>query len=109
MPYNVYDSEGVLIDDLLINPRNKATSDGATRIPYTSPNATAPRALAEGSSPRGWQCRQGITGDERFKVRFNKRARQRLTNETGLDIIWAHLDGDPYQWMALPTSQPTWC
>ena len=34
--YNIYDSEGVLIDDLLINPRNKYTFsrlDGATSHP----------------------------------------------------------------------------
>ena len=89
--YNVYDSEGVLIDDLLINPRNKYTFsrlDGATSHPVYITERNSTEGLGRGIKVRGdGSAEQGITGDERFKVRFNKRARQRLTNETGLDII----------------------
>ena len=89
--YNVYDSEGVLIDDLLINPRNKYTFsrlDGATSHPVYIAERNSMEGLGRGIKVRGdGSAEQGITGDERFKVRFNKRARQRLTNETGLDII----------------------
>ena len=89
--YNVYDSEGVLIDDLLINPRNKYTFsrlDGATSHPVYIAERNSTEGLGRGIKVRGdGSAEQGITGDERFKVHFNKRARQRLTNETGLDII----------------------
>ena len=89
--YNVYDSEGVLIDDLLINPRNKYTFsrlDGSTSHPVYIAERNSTEGLGRGIKVRGdGSAEQGITGDERFKVRFNKRARQRLTNETGLDII----------------------
>ena len=89
--YNVYDSEGVLIDDLLINPRNKYTFsrlDGARSHPVYIAERNSTEGLGRGIKVRGdGSAEQGITGDERFKVRFNKRARQRLTNETGLDII----------------------
>ena len=89
--YNIYDSEGALIDDLLINPRNKYTFsrlDGATSHPVYIAERNSTKGLGRGIKVRGdGSAEQGITGDERFKVRFNKRARQRLTNETGLDII----------------------
>ena len=89
--YNVYDSEGVLIEDLLINPRNKYTFsrlDGATSHPVYIAERNSTEGLGRGIKVRGdGSAEQGITGDERFKVRFNKRARQRLTNDTGLDII----------------------
>ena len=86
--YNFFDSEGDQIDDLIINPRDKYTFhrlDGATSHPFYISEIDAPGATGRGIKQRGdGSDEQGIVGDERFKLRFSKAARKRLTNETGL-------------------------
>ncbi|MGB1623013.1 MAG: hypothetical protein ACPHAS_10130 [Synechococcus sp.] len=86
--YNFFDAQGDQIDDLIINPQNKYTFrrlDKATSHPFYISEIDAPGATGAGIKQRGaGSADGGIVGNERFKLRFTKAARQRLTTETGL-------------------------
>ncbi|MGB1622813.1 MAG: peptidylprolyl isomerase [Synechococcus sp.] len=86
--YNFFDAQGEQIDDLIINPKNRYTFrrlDEATSHPFYIAELDAAGATGTGIKQRGaGSAEAGIVGNERFKLRFSKAARQRLTTETGL-------------------------
>ena len=86
--YNFYDSEGKQIQDLIINPRHKYTFhrlDDASTHPFYISELDRPGGTGTGIKYRGnGSADHGIKGDESFKLRFNKSARERLVNDTGL-------------------------
>ena len=86
--YNFYDSEGEQIKDLIINPRHKYTFhrlDEASTHPFYIAELDRPGSTGTGIKYLGdGSAENGIKGDESFKLKFNKLARERLINNTGL-------------------------